>query len=158
MAVTARNKVYTHLWFAKGADEAAKFYASIFPDSKVDRVISLPTGSTETQVVDFTVLGQRFQAITAGEHHPFNDAVSIVIECENQAEIDRYYDALAKDGGKAQPCGWVIDRYGVRWQIVPAALNKMWNEVDPKGAKRIVDAQMTMKKLDIAALEKASRG
>ncbi len=162
MATKARSKIYTHLWYAKEAEEAASFYASIFPDSRVDRVTSLlsesqsgPPGSVKT--VDFTLFGQRFQAMSAGPHHEFNDAVSIVVECDDQAELDRYWNSLLAGGGKAQACGWLIDRFGLRWQIVPAVLNEMMRDKDPARSKRVSDALLKMVKLDIAALEKAYR-
>ena len=106
----ARAKIFTHLWYAKGADKAARFYASIFPNSRVDRIWTLPTDSPSgpagaVKVIDFTLLGQRFQAMTAGPHHDFNDAMSIVVTCEGQAELDRYWNALLRGGGKPQACG-----------------------------------------------------
>ena len=162
MASKPSAKIYTFLWYAKEAEEAAKFYASVFPDSRVDRVTPLlsespsgPPGSVK--VVDFTLFGQRFQAMTAGPHHDFNDAISIVVECDNQAELDRYWNALIEGGGKPQACGWLIDRYGLRWQIVPKVLNDMMNDKDPARSKRVTDALLKMIKLDIAALEKAYR-
>src|SRR5262245_38359960 len=163
MAKNARSKIYTHLWYAKEAEEAARFYASIFPDSRVDQVTPLlsespsgPPGSVT--IVDFTLLGQRFQAMTAGPHHDFNDAISIVVECDDQRELDRYWDALLAGGGKAQACGWLIDRYGLRWQIVPAVLDEMMRDKDPARSKRVTDALLKMVKLDVAAIEKAYRG
>lgn len=162
MASKGKSKIFTHLWYAKEAEEAARFYASIFPDSRVDRVTSMlsdspsgPPGSVK--VVDFTLLGQRFQAITAGPHHEFNDAISIVVQCDDQAELDRYWNALLEGGGKAQACGWLIDRFGLRWQIVPASLDEMMRDTDPGRSKKVSDAVMKMVKLDIAALEKAWR-
>jgi predicted 3-demethylubiquinone-9 3-methyltransferase (glyoxalase superfamily) len=161
MAV-ARSKIYTHLWYATEAEEAASFYASIFPDSRVDRVTPLlsdspsgPAGSV--QVVDFTLLGQRFQAISAGPHHEFNDAVSIVVPCDDQEELDRYWNALLQGGGRPQACGWLIDRYGLRWQIVPAILDDLMADEDPARSKRVTDALLAMVKLDIAALQEAYR-
>jgi len=162
MATKARAKIYTFLWYAKEAEEAARFYASIFPESRVDRVTPMlsespsgPPGSVK--VVDFTLFGQRFQAMSAGPHHDFNDAVSIVVECDDQAELDRYWKALLAGGGKAQACGWLIDRFGLRWQIVPAVLNEMMRDKDPARSKRATDAMLKMVKIDIAALEKAYR-
>ena len=114
-----------------------------------------PPGSVK--VVDFTLFGQRFQAMTAGPHHEFNDAVSMVVLCEDQAELDRYWGALLEGGGKPQACGWLIDRFGLRWQIVPAVLEKMMQDKDPARSKKATDAMMQMVKLDIAALEKAYR-
>src|SRR5260221_12948774 len=108
----ANAKIFPFLWYAKEAEQAAKFYASIFPESRVDRVSSMqsespsgPPGSVK--VVDFTLFGQRFQAMTAGPHHDFNDAVSIVVQCDNQAELDRYWNAFLDNGGNAQGIGWL---------------------------------------------------
>ena len=156
----SQTKIFTHLWYASGAEEAAAFYASIFPNSRVDRVTSLlsdtpsgPAGSVK--VVDFTLFGQHFQAITAGKHHDFNDAVSIVVLCEDQAELDRYWNALLEDGGQPQACGWLMDRWGLRWQIVPRRLEELMNSADPVRARRVTDAMLQMIKLDIAELERA---
>jgi len=162
MTSKGRSKIFTHLWYAKEAEEAATFYASIFPDSRVNRVTSLmsespsgPPGSVK--VVDFTLLGQRFQAISAGPHHEFNDAISMVVLCDDQEELDRYWDALLQGGGKEQACGWLIDRFGLRWQIVPAILDEMMADKNPARSKRVTDALLKMVKLDMAALEKAYR-
>jgi predicted 3-demethylubiquinone-9 3-methyltransferase (glyoxalase superfamily) len=162
MASTRRSKIFTHLWYATEAEEAARLYVSIFPDSRIDRVTPLPSDSPSgpagsVKVVDFTLLGQRFQAITAGPHHEFNDAVSIVVLCDDQAELDRYWDALLEGGGEPQACGWLIDRFGLRWQIVPAILDELMGDEDPVRAKRVVDAMLKMIKLDIAGLESAHR-
>jgi predicted 3-demethylubiquinone-9 3-methyltransferase (glyoxalase superfamily) len=163
MPTEDRTKILTFLWYAKEAEQAARFYASIFPDSRVERVTPLlsespsgPPGSVK--VVDFTLFGQRFQAMTAGPHHEFNDAISIVVLCEDQAELDRYWNALLDNGGEAQACGWLQDRWGVRWQIVPRVLDEMMNDRDPARAKRATDAMLQMIKLDVAALERAYRG
>ncbi|HEV8201559.1 MAG TPA: VOC family protein [Candidatus Polarisedimenticolia bacterium] len=162
MPTKTRAKIFPFLWYAKEAEEAAKFYASVFPDSHVDRVTTMmsespsgPPGSVK--VVDFTLLGQRFQAMTAGKHDDFNDSISIAVLCEDQAEIDRYWHALLKDGGKEQACGWLTDRYGLRWQIVPAVMEEMMADPDPKRSRKATDAMMKMVKFDIAALEKAYR-
>lgn len=162
MTTKRRSKIFTHLWYAKEAEEAAAYYASIFPDSRVDRVTPLPTESPSgpagsVKVVDFTLFGQRFQAITAGPHHEFNDAISIVVTCDDQAELDRYWNALLEGGGKPQACGWLIDRYGLRWQIVPAAFDEWMADTNRVRAKRVADAMMKMVKLDIAQLEAAYR-
>jgi predicted 3-demethylubiquinone-9 3-methyltransferase (glyoxalase superfamily) len=162
MALKGSPKIFPHLWYAKEAEEAARFYASIFPDSRVDRVTPLmsdspsgPEGSVK--VVDFTLMGQRFQAMSAGPHHEFNDAISMVVLCDDQVELDRYWNALLEGGGKAQACGWLIDKFGVRWQIVPAILDEMMHDKDTARSKRVTDALLKMIKLDIAALEKAYR-
>jgi len=159
----AHSKIFPFLWYAKEAEQAARFYASIFPDSSVDRVTALqsespsgPPGSVK--VVDFTLLGQPFRAMSAGPHHEFNDAISLTVLCGDQAELDRYWNALLQDGGKPQACGWLIDRFGLRWQIVPAVFEQMMRGSDPARSKRVTDAMMTMVKFDIATLEKAYRG
>jgi len=162
MASKAEPKNYPFLWYAKEAEEAARFYASIFPDSRVNSVTAMqsespsgPPGSVK--VVDFTLFGQKFVAMTAGPHNEFNDAISMVVMCEDQAELDRYWNALLKGGGKPQACGWIMDRYGLRWQIIPKVLFEMMADKDKARSKRASDAMMTMVKLDVAALEKAYR-
>ena len=156
-------KITTNLWYAKEALEAAKFYASIFPDSRVDRVTKLqaespsgPPGSVE--VVEFTLFGQPYMAMSAGPHDPFNDAISFMVHCETQAELDRYWNAILEHGGKPQACGWITDRYGVRWQITPTVLGEMMADKDPAKAKRAAEAMLKQVKLDIAALQAAYDG
>jgi predicted 3-demethylubiquinone-9 3-methyltransferase (glyoxalase superfamily) len=158
--MASKAKIFPHLWYTSEAEEAARFYTSIFPDSRIERVTPLmsdtPSGPAGTvKVVDFTLLGQRFQAISAGPHHEFNDAISMVVVCDDQEELDRYWNALLEGGGKEQMCGWLIDRFGLRWQIVPAALDRMMSDEDPARAKRVTDAMLKMVKFDIAELEKA---
>lgn len=154
------SKIFPHLWYSKEAEEAARFYASIFPDSRVDHVSSLmsespsgPPGSVK--VVDFTLVGQRFQAISAGPHHDFNDAISLVVQCEDQAEIDRYWNALLEGGGEEQACGWLIDKFGLRWQIMPTVLDELMRDKDPAHSKRVTDALLKMVKIDIDVLKDA---
>ena len=162
MTTSPTRKIVPHLWYAKDAEEAARFYASVFPDSRVERVTAMgsespsgPPGSVK--VVDFTLFGQKFQAMTAGPHHEFNDAISMVVRCADQAELDRYWNALIGEGGKPQACGWLIDRFGLRWQIIPEVLSTMMTDADPAKSKRVTDALLKMVKLDIAELEKAYR-
>jgi predicted 3-demethylubiquinone-9 3-methyltransferase (glyoxalase superfamily) len=159
---TSTTKIFTHLWYAEDAEGAARLYTSIFPDSRIDHVWTIPTDAPggpggSVVVVDFTLFRQRFQAITAGPHHEFNDAMSLVVVCDDQAELDRYWDALLADGGRAQACGWLIDRYGVRWQIVPAVLDELMRTGDEAQVRRVTAAMMSMVKLDIAQLEEAYR-
>jgi predicted 3-demethylubiquinone-9 3-methyltransferase (glyoxalase superfamily) len=156
------QKITPFLWYAKEAEEAAAFYASIFPDSRVTGVTALPTDSPSgpagsVKVVEFVLWGQSFVAMSAGPLDPFNHAVSFVVNCVDQAEIDRYWDALLK-GGSAEQCGWLKDRYGVSWQIVPTVFPRMMADPDRAKAKRAADAMMKMVKLDIAALEAAYAG
>jgi predicted 3-demethylubiquinone-9 3-methyltransferase (glyoxalase superfamily) len=160
MPLIGTSKIFPHLWYAKEAEEAARFYVSIFPNSRVDSITPLlsesPSGPPESvTVVDFTLFGQRFQAISAGPHHEFNDAISMVVVCDDQTELDRYWDALLEEGGEAQACGWLIDSYGLRWQIVPAVLDEMMRDKDPVRSKRVTDVLLKMVKIDIGSLEKA---
>jgi len=157
------QKIVPFLWYNREAAEAARFYASLFPDSRVDSVTSMPADSPSgpagsVEVVDFTLFGQRFSAMSAGPHHEFNDAISLLVNCETQAELDRYWDGILKHGGKPQACGWIIDKYGVRWQIVPTALIAMVSDSDKVKARRAADEMMKQVKFDIARLEAAYHG
>lgn len=163
MTLNREVKIFTHLWYAVEAEEAARFYASIFPDSHVDAVTPLPSDSPSgpagaAVIVDFTLFGQRFQALKAGPHHEFNDAISLVVMCDDQREVDRYWEALLQDGGQEQACGWLTDRFGVRWQIVPRIVDDLLRTGEPEGSKRMADALLQMVKLDIAALKAAYDG
>jgi len=156
------QKITPFLWYAKDAEEAAAFYASIFPDSRITRVTAMqsespsgPPGSVK--VVDFVLFGQPFVAMTAGPLDPFNHAVSFVVNCKDQAEVDRYWNALLQ-GGSPEACGWLKDRYGLSWQIVPTVLFEMMASPDKAKSKRASDAMMKMVKLDIAALQAAFDG
>ncbi len=156
------QKITPFLWYAKEAEEAAEFYAAIFPNSRVNRVVAMPSESPSgppgsVKVVDFELFGQAFTAMSAGPMDPFNHAVSFVVSCDDQAELDRYWDAL-RDGGAVEQCGWLRDRFGVSWQIVPAVLDELMSDPDRARAKRVSDAMMKMVKLDIAALERAAAG
>jgi len=154
------QKITPFLWYAKEAEEAAKFYASVFPNSRVVRVTSMPSESPSgppgsVKVVEFELFGQSFTAMTAGPLDPFNHAVSFVVNCDDQAEVDRYWNALLQGGGNAEECGWLKDRYGLSWQIVPKVLLDMIADKDAVRAKRAADAMMKMVKIDIAALKAA---
>ena len=163
MSISTRHttRITPHLWYAKEAEDAARFYAGIFPDSRVDRVTPLmvdsPSGPAGTcKMVEFTLFGQPFMAITAGPLDPFNHAVSFVVSCEDQAEVDRYWTALQVGGGAPEPCGWLKDQYGLSWQVVPKRLFELMSDPDAARAKRAAEAMMKMGKLDIAALEAAA--
>ncbi len=155
-------KIVPHLWYTREAEEAARFYASIFPDSRVDSVTVMPADSPSgpagsVTVVEFTLMGQPFQAISAGPLDPFNHAISFVVECDDQAELDRYWDALAT-GGTIEECGWVRDRYGLCWQVVPRVMGERMKDPDRAAARRVTEAMLKMKKLDVAKLEAAYHG
>jgi len=156
------QKITPHLWYAKEAAEAARFYASIFPDSRVERVTPLPADTPSgpagsVEVVEFTLFGQSFLALSAGPLDPFNHAISFIVSCDDQAEIDRYWDALLQ-GGTTEQCGWLKDRYGVSWQIVPATIGDMMADPDRDRARRVAEAMLKMVKLDVAALKAAYDG
>ena len=157
------QKIVPHLWYAKEAEQAARFYATVFPDSRVDRVTSLPADTPSgpagsVKVVEFTLCGQAFMAITAGPHHEFNDAVSLLVKCSSQEEIDRYWNAILETGGKPQACGWIIDKWGVRWQITTDTIGEMIADPDKAKAKRVTEEFMKQVKVDMAALKRAYEG
>jgi len=159
---TQTAKIVPHLWFADKAIEAANFYTSLFPDSRVEDVTGVPADTPSgppgsVQVVEFTLAGQPFMAMNAGPLDPFNHAISFIVNCDDQAEVDRLWDALG-EGGTIEQCGWLKDRYGVSWQIVPTVLGEMMKDKDRARAKRVMEAMLQMKKLDIAGLEKAFAG
>jgi len=156
------SKIIPSLWFDGRAEEAAKLYVTLLPDSRIDSVTELPADSPSgpagsVQIVEFTLAGQRFMAMNAGPLDPFNHAISFTIGCKDQAEVDRLWDALS-DGGTIEQCGWLKDRFGVSWQIVPAVLGEMMKDPDRTRAKRVAEAMLEMVKLDIAGLKRAYEG
>jgi predicted 3-demethylubiquinone-9 3-methyltransferase (glyoxalase superfamily) len=157
-------KVIPFLWFEKDAEAAAKFYTVLLPDSHVDSVTDLPVETPSgpagsVQVVEFTLAGQPYQAMNAaGRPDAFNHAVSFMIECETQDEIDRIWEAHLKNGGKAVQCGWLQDTWGLYWQVVPANIGELTRNTNREGARRAAEAMMQMIKLDKAALERAFAG
>jgi predicted 3-demethylubiquinone-9 3-methyltransferase (glyoxalase superfamily) len=156
------SKIVPFLWYTEKAEEAAVFYASLIPNSKVDSVTTLPADTPSgpagsEKVVEFTLMGAPFMAISAGPLDPFNHAVSFIIECDSQAEIDRLWTKLS-EGGRTEQCGWLQDRYGLYWQITPTVLGKMMKDPDRARAKRAAEAMLKMTKLDIAGLERAYNG
>jgi predicted 3-demethylubiquinone-9 3-methyltransferase (glyoxalase superfamily) len=160
--ITPSAKIVPHLWFVKEAVEAANFYVSLFPNSRVDSVTPIPAETPSgpagsVPVVEFTLAGQPFMAISAGPLDSFNHSISFLVSCEDQAEVDRLWDALSA-GGTIEMCGWLKDRYGVSWQIVPAVLGEMMKDPDRDRARRVMEAMLKMKKLDIAGLEQAYAG
>ncbi|HZB78230.1 MAG TPA: VOC family protein [Actinomycetota bacterium] len=149
------------LWFDGKAEEAAKFYTSLLPDSRVDKIWRSPADTPSgpagmVLTVDFTLNGQQFQGLNGGPDFSFNEAVSFVIECEDQAEVDRLWDALTANGGEPGPCGWLKDRFGLSWQIVPRQLNELVGDPDPERARRAMEAMLKMGKIDVAELQRAA--
>jgi predicted 3-demethylubiquinone-9 3-methyltransferase (glyoxalase superfamily) len=157
------TKISPCLWFDGEAEAAAEFYVSLLPGSRIEKVqkniVDTPGGKAgSVLVVEFTLAGQRFMALNGGMRFEYTHAVSFKIDCADQAEVDRLWDALSADGGQAERCGWLRDRYGVFWQIVPTALAQYLGGPDPAGAQRAVAAMLQMVKLDIAGLKRAYEG
>jgi predicted 3-demethylubiquinone-9 3-methyltransferase (glyoxalase superfamily) len=156
------NKISPCLWFDTNAEEAANFYVSIFPDSKINRILrhgdAGPGPKGSVLMVEFTLAGQTYQALNGGPQFKFTEAISLSVDCKDQAEVDKYWDALMKNGGKPVQCSWLKDKYGLSWQIVPRALPALLNDPDPAKAARAMQAMMKMVKIDVAEIEKAAKG
>ncbi|MFM0526060.1 VOC family protein [Paraburkholderia strydomiana] len=151
------QKITPFLWYSTEAEEAAAFYTSIFPNSRIVRVTPVPSAGS-TKVVEFVLFGQPFIAMSSPGNEPFNHAVSLLVNCADQAEVDRYWDALLEGGGSPDACGWLKDRFGVSWQIAPADVIAMMADPDPEKARRTAEAMMKMVKFDVAALKAAYAG
>jgi predicted 3-demethylubiquinone-9 3-methyltransferase (glyoxalase superfamily) len=157
------SKVSPCLWFDGEAEQAAKFYVSLLPDSRIEKIqrntIDSRSGKAgSVLVVEFTLAGQRFMALNGGMRFEYTHAVSFKIDCADQAEVDRLWDALSANGGSVEQCGWLRDRYGVSWQIVPTALPEYLGGSDAAGAQRAMAAMLKMVKLDIEGLKRAYEG
>jgi len=153
------SKITPFLWFDNNAEEAVQFYTSIFKNSRILETSRYPEGAPgpkgSVMTMKFELNGQEFIALNGGPHFKFNEAISFSVNCETQKEIDEYWEKLTSGGGKEVQCGWLKDKYGLSWQIVPAALGQLMADKDPKKAKRVTQAMMKMVKLDIEALKKA---
>jgi predicted 3-demethylubiquinone-9 3-methyltransferase (glyoxalase superfamily) len=157
------SKISPCLWFDGEAEEAAKFYVSLLPDSRIQHVqknlVDGPSGKAgSVLVVQFTLAGQEYMALNGGTRFEYTHAISFKIDCTDQAEVDRLWDGLSSNGGSVERCGWLRDRYGVSWQIVPSVLPELLGGPDRAGAARAMAAMMQMVKLDIAGLKKAYEG
>jgi predicted 3-demethylubiquinone-9 3-methyltransferase (glyoxalase superfamily) len=158
---TPTHKITPCLWFDGQAEEAAAFYVSLLPDSRIDRVfcspVDTPSGPAGMPLtVEFTLAGQPYLGLNGGPQYMFTEAVSFQIHCDDQAEVDRLWSALTANGGQEVACGWLKDRWGLSWQIVPVKLTQLLMDPDPDRARRAMQAMMTMIKIDIAALEAAA--
>ncbi len=156
-----QQKIVPNLWFDTEAEEAAAFYTKIFEDSRIVNVTHYteagPRPAGEVMTVEFELQGQRFVAINGGPEFKFDEAVSFAIECEDQKEIDYYWERLG-EGGEEGPCGWLKDRYGLSWQVVPTGMEELFADPDKKRAERAMRAMLEMKKIDIATLREAADG
>lgn len=152
------QKITTFLTFNNQAEEAANLYTSVFINSKIGSISRYPEGSPvpagSVMMVTFQLDGQEFMALNAGPHFTFSEGISLYVNCENQEEVDYFWEKLS-EGGEPGPCGWLKDKFGVSWQIVPTALTRLVQDKDPEKAKRIMQAMMKMSKIDIATLEQA---
>jgi predicted 3-demethylubiquinone-9 3-methyltransferase (glyoxalase superfamily) len=152
------------LWFDGKAEEAAAFYTSVFPDSRIDKVVRTPADTPGNKAgdvitVEYTLFGDsRFIGLNGGPEFKFDEAVSFVVPCEDQAEVDRYWDALVQGGGEHSVCGWLKDRFGVAWQVTPRQLNEMTESPDREAAARAMEAMLKMTKIDIEKLREAYEG
>jgi predicted 3-demethylubiquinone-9 3-methyltransferase (glyoxalase superfamily) len=157
------SKITPCLWFDGQAEEAAEFYTSLFPDSRIDDISRSPadnpsTAAGEVLLVFFTLSGQQFIGVNGGPQFPFTEAVSFQIDCQDQAEVDRYWEALVQGGGSHGQCGWLKDRFGVSWQVVPREMGGLLGGPDAEGAARAMQAMLQMQKLDVRKLREAYTG
>jgi predicted 3-demethylubiquinone-9 3-methyltransferase (glyoxalase superfamily) len=162
------QKVTPFLWFKDNAEEAMKFYTSIFKNSKIGRILRYseevakvsqsgqPAGSVLT--IEFEIEGQKFVALNGGPEFQFNESISFVVNCETQKEVDYFWERLTADGGEESQCGWLRDKFGVSWQVTPTALIDMLHDKDPEKSGRVMKAMLQMQKIDIEKLEAAYRG
>lgn len=159
---TRAQKIRPYLWFNDQAEEAAKFYASIFDNSRVVSVTRDQVGvggpKGRAMAVEFQLEGQNFLALNGGPQFKFTEAISFLVDCETQAEVDEFWGKLTAGGGEESQCGWLKDKYGLSWQIIPRALFEMIGDKDPAKAKRAMEAMLQMKKIDIAGMKRAYDG
>ena len=149
-------KITPFLWFDTQAEEAMRFYASVFPNSKLNNVWKGPDGGV--MGVNATLDGQEVRGLNGGPKFKFTEAFSFFVDCRDQAEVDRYWNALTADGGQESRCGWLKDKYGLSWQVVPTALGEVLGDKDPARAKRAMEAMLKMSKLDLDAMKRAANG
>ncbi len=147
------NKLTPFLWFDDQLEDAIAFYSAIFPDAEI---IEMERLGGQVLTARFRLAGQEFMAMNAGPDHPFTEAFSILIDCEDQAEVDRYWDALLANGGREDMCGWLKDQFGLSWQVIPRRLTELMADSDPARAKRVMDEMLTQVKIDVLALERAA--
>ena len=154
-----QQKIIPNLWFDTQAEEAASFYISVFKNSRIVNVAHYteagPREAGTVMTVEFELDGQRFVGINGGPEFTFDEAVSFQINCETQQEVDYFWERLS-EGGQEGPCGWLKDRYGLSWQVVPTGMEEVFNDPDPKRAERAMEAMLAMSKIDIAALRRAA--
>ena len=159
-------KITPFLWFDNQAEEAVKFYASIFKNSKIGRILRYSGEAAKASgrqvgsvlTIEFELEGQKFTALNGGPQFKFNESVSFVVYCETQDEVDYFWQKLTAEGGEESACGWLRDKFGLSWQVTPSVLIEMLHDKDPKKSERVMNAMMQMQKIDIATIEAARRG
>ena len=157
------RKFATHLWFDSQALQAAELYTSLFDDSSIDKLVHAPEGIPDVEpgspfIVELTIMGQQYIFLNGGPMFPFDSQVSLYVLCDDQDDVDRYWEALIADGGKPVQCGWLTDRFGLSWQVIPNRLEELIDDDDPAVVNRVVAAMLQMVKLEVAELEAAARG
>jgi len=157
---TIRPKITPCLWFNFNADEAVDYYVGLFPNSRLVSKFhyndSIPDLKGKVLMIEFELAGERFLALNGGPQHPFTNAISLSIDCEDQAEVDRLWQRIADDGGTPGDCGWIKDKFGLSWQVVPRGMVELYGDDDPARAARAMRAMMTMSKLDLATVQRAA--
>jgi predicted 3-demethylubiquinone-9 3-methyltransferase (glyoxalase superfamily) len=159
--MSSKQKITPCLWFDSNAEEAVNFYTSVFAGSSIDQVqrstVDYPGGKAgSVLIIKFTMAGQGYLALNGGPHEKFNNAISLSVDCADQAEVDRFWSALTADGGRPVQCGWLQDKFGLSWQVVPRRLPELLSDPDTATAKRVMEAMMQMVKIDVAKLEAAA--
>lgn len=156
------QKIIPFLWFDTQAEEAANFYASVFPDAKIHHISRFPEGSPapagSAMVVEMSMLGLEYRFLNAGPMYKFSEAVSFQIDCANQDEVDYYWDKLLADGGQTMACGWLKDKFGLTWQVTPVQMGALFSSGTPEQSARVMQAMMQMVKLDLPTLQRAFDG
>ncbi len=157
-----KPKITPFLWFNDDAEEALTFYCSLFEDSEIRDISRYGEGGPgeagTAMIVTARIAGQPVTALNGGPDHQLSEAFSFMVDCEDQAEVDRYWEALTADGGEPGPCGWLKDRFGLSWQVIPRALGELMGDPDPKRAGRVMQAMLQMSKIDVAGLQRAYDG
>jgi len=160
--MATHQKITTFLWFDGNAEEAVEHYTSLFPGSRVQRVTRYGKGGPAPEggvmSIEFELFGQGFIALNGGPQYKFTPAISLFVSCESQEEVDQYWNGFLESGGKPTACGWLDDKFGLSWQIIPTELTKLMSDPDPKKASRVMQAMLGMQKIDVAGLRRAHLG
>jgi predicted 3-demethylubiquinone-9 3-methyltransferase (glyoxalase superfamily) len=153
------QKITSYLWFDNDAEEAVNLYTSLFENSQITHISRYPEEGRgepgKVMIINFQIEGQDFIALNGGPGHPFSDAISFFVDCTSQEEVDTYWNALTADGAEEGPCGWLKDKYGISWQIIPRALGELMGDPNPAKAQSVMQAMLQMKKIEVSGLQTA---